>query len=40
MPLPEFLNPTPAQVAELRQLFKEKLERDAAKVPGNVTGRC
>ncbi|EAA11055.4 motile sperm domain-containing protein 2-like [Anopheles arabiensis] len=33
MPLPEFLNPTPAQVAELRQLFKEKLERDAAKVP-------
>uniref|UniRef100_A0A182LVN4 MSP domain-containing protein n=1 Tax=Anopheles culicifacies TaxID=139723 RepID=A0A182LVN4_9DIPT len=33
MPLPEFLNPTPAQVAELRQLFREKLEKDAAKVP-------
>lgn len=33
MTLPEFLNPTPEQVAELRQLFKEKLEKDAAKVP-------
>ncbi|XP_049293664.1 motile sperm domain-containing protein 2-like isoform X1 [Anopheles funestus] len=33
MTLPEFLNPTPAQVAELRKLFREKLEKDAAKVP-------
>ncbi|XP_035913828.1 motile sperm domain-containing protein 2-like [Anopheles stephensi] len=33
MTLPEFLNPTTAQVAELRQMFKEKLEKDAAKVP-------
>ncbi|XP_035785491.1 motile sperm domain-containing protein 2-like [Anopheles albimanus] len=33
MVLAELLNPSPEQVAELRQLFKDKLEKDAAKVP-------
>ncbi|XP_053672555.1 motile sperm domain-containing protein 2-like [Anopheles nili] len=33
MTLPEFHNPSAAQVDELRQLFREKLEKDAAKVP-------
>ncbi|XP_058054083.1 motile sperm domain-containing protein 2-like [Anopheles bellator] len=33
MTLAEFLNPSPEQVDELRQLFKEKLVKDAAKIP-------
>lgn len=33
MTLPDVLNPSPEVVDQLRQSFKQKLEKDAAKIP-------